>query len=139
MAFENLDPADYMERIKEYSKDNPNPDEVTVRRLVSAAYFSVCNYLASEIYENGANNCRKESMNTNCLQKYILDCNYKLRGDWNTLYFSRMAVDHHLSNPAELEFEGTQTKMRIDGNRLKKVLKSAENIISKLNIKSGKK
>ena len=136
MAYDNLNPLEYLEWLDNILNKNGNLSDVMLRRFISSAYFCVFNYFASEIFENGNTNCKKENMGSNCMQDFISQRSYRLIDDWNTIYSSRKAVDHYLKNPASWKEGNKKVSMEINSERLKKVIKSSKNLISKIKINS---
>ena len=109
-------------------------DEVLLRRVVSALYFSLFNYWALKHYS-------KRNRGKGPLRDYFSLTEFTgflyrngLDREVYTLLVYRVGADHYALNPTEVvitdrQFKGKSVKVDINENSIKIVLKAAEQVL----------
>jgi len=118
---------------------NNSLDEVFIRRIISAVYFSLFNYWSIKNICKGSkgkgynNDSFPHTQFIQELARSGLDPQIYL------LYVYRVAVDHYTLNPTKVTltshpYKGSTQNVKIDENILRKILESAKDVLSFLDI-----
>lgn len=111
-----------------------NSDEVFLRRIISALYFSLFNYWALKHYSKGnrGNSPLGDYFSLSSFTRFL----YKngLDRATYTLLVYRVAADHYALNPTEIvitdrQWKGKSAEISIDKRSVKIVLDAAEQVL----------